>query len=118
MTLIISSAFDAGNIRVVGQNGDTIDLEIVADEMPMQIVDPLEMIQVKQEQNAGASRFDSVSHDSHELASVPEAGDGIRVGVAMGSGLGGFVGVQCFAQVPCAAPSEQDDRDIEDEGDP
>ncbi|WP_308514782.1 M14 family metallopeptidase [Sphingomonas flavescens] len=33
MPLTISSAFDAGNIRVVKQQGDTFDLEIVADHM-------------------------------------------------------------------------------------
>ncbi|QNM82038.1 carboxypeptidase family protein [Sphingomonas sabuli] len=33
MTLIISSAFDAGNIRVVSQDGDSADLEIVKDHM-------------------------------------------------------------------------------------
>ena len=31
MALTISSAFDAGNIRVVKQSGDVIDLEIVND---------------------------------------------------------------------------------------
>jgi murein tripeptide amidase MpaA len=33
MALTISSSFDAGNIRVVGQNGDTADLEIVTDHL-------------------------------------------------------------------------------------
>jgi murein tripeptide amidase MpaA len=33
MSLIISSAFDAGNIRVVSQDGDSADLEIVHDHM-------------------------------------------------------------------------------------
>jgi murein tripeptide amidase MpaA len=33
MALTISSAFDAGNIRVVNQSGDTADLEIVHDHM-------------------------------------------------------------------------------------
>ena len=33
MTLTISSAFDAGNIRVVGESGDRVDLEIVHDHM-------------------------------------------------------------------------------------
>ncbi|WP_037498329.1 M14 family metallopeptidase [Sphingomonas jaspsi] len=33
MTITISSAFDAGNIKVVGQDGDRIDLEIVKDHM-------------------------------------------------------------------------------------
>ena len=33
MTLTISSAFDAGNIRVVSQDGDRADLEIVKDHM-------------------------------------------------------------------------------------
>ena len=33
MTITISSAFDAGNIRVVGQRGDEIDLEIVTDHL-------------------------------------------------------------------------------------
>ena len=33
MGITISSAFDAGNIRVVKQDGDTADLEIVADHM-------------------------------------------------------------------------------------
>jgi murein tripeptide amidase MpaA len=33
MALIISSAFDAGNIRVAGQDGDQVDLEIVRDHM-------------------------------------------------------------------------------------
>ncbi|HEU4877577.1 MAG TPA: M14-type cytosolic carboxypeptidase, partial [Sphingomicrobium sp.] len=33
MTITISSAFDAGNIRVVAQDGDRIDLEIVKDHM-------------------------------------------------------------------------------------
>jgi murein tripeptide amidase MpaA len=33
MSLIISSAFDAGNIRVLKQSGDTADLEIVHDHM-------------------------------------------------------------------------------------
>ena len=31
MALTISSAFDAGNIRVVKQDGDQVDLEIVKD---------------------------------------------------------------------------------------
>ena len=33
MTLIISSAFDAGNIRVISQDGAAADLEIVKDHM-------------------------------------------------------------------------------------
>ena len=33
MSLIISSAFDAGNIRVVREDGDSVDLEIVKDHM-------------------------------------------------------------------------------------
>jgi murein tripeptide amidase MpaA len=33
MSITISSAFDAGNIRVVSQNGDVADLEIVSDHM-------------------------------------------------------------------------------------
>ena len=33
MSITISSAFDAGNIRVVENRGDTIDLEIVKDHM-------------------------------------------------------------------------------------
>ena len=33
MSITISSAFDAGNIRVIEQRGDTIDLEIVNDHM-------------------------------------------------------------------------------------
>src|SRR5437763_11652369 len=33
MAFTISSAFDAGNIRVVGQDGDRADLEIVKDHL-------------------------------------------------------------------------------------
>ena len=33
MALTISSSFDAGNIRVVKQDGDSIDLEIIKDHM-------------------------------------------------------------------------------------
>jgi murein tripeptide amidase MpaA len=33
MTVVISSAFDAGNIRVLTQDGDRVDLEIVKDHM-------------------------------------------------------------------------------------
>jgi murein tripeptide amidase MpaA len=33
MTITISSAFDAGNIRVLRQDGDSVDLEIVKDHM-------------------------------------------------------------------------------------
>ena len=33
MSITISSAFDAGNIKVVGQDGDRVDLEIVKDHM-------------------------------------------------------------------------------------
>ena len=33
MALTISSSFDAGNIRVVKQDGDRVDLEIVNDHM-------------------------------------------------------------------------------------
>ena len=33
MSVTISSAFDAGNIRVTKQNGDSADLEIVHDHM-------------------------------------------------------------------------------------
>jgi hypothetical protein len=33
MTITISSAFDAGNIRVAKQDGDRVDLEIVKDHM-------------------------------------------------------------------------------------
>ena len=33
MSITISSAFDAGNIRVVSQHGDTAELEIVTDHL-------------------------------------------------------------------------------------
>ena len=33
MAIVISSAFDAGNIRVVGEEGDRVDLEIVKDRL-------------------------------------------------------------------------------------
>src|SRR5215216_4043606 len=33
MAITISSSFDAGNIRVVSQDGDRVDLEIVKDHM-------------------------------------------------------------------------------------
>ena len=33
MAITISSAFDAGNIRVVKQDGDRVDLEIVKDHL-------------------------------------------------------------------------------------
>ena len=33
MAITISSAFDAGNIRVASQDGDRFDLEIVTDHM-------------------------------------------------------------------------------------
>src|SRR5678815_2723351 len=33
MALTISSSFDAGNIRVVNQDGDCVDLEIIKDHM-------------------------------------------------------------------------------------
>ena len=33
MNMVISSAFDAGNIRVISQSGDSADLEIVTDHM-------------------------------------------------------------------------------------
>ena len=33
MAFTISSSFDAGNIRVVNQDGDSADLEIVTDHM-------------------------------------------------------------------------------------
>src|SRR5829696_8556883 len=33
MSITISSAFDAGNIRVVSQDGDRVDLEIVKDHL-------------------------------------------------------------------------------------
>ena len=33
MAITISSAFDAGNIRVANQDGDRFDLEIVTDHM-------------------------------------------------------------------------------------
>ena len=33
MALTISSAFDAGNIRVVQQDGNRVDLEIVKDHL-------------------------------------------------------------------------------------
>jgi hypothetical protein len=33
MAPTISSSFDAGNIRVIRQDGDTVDLEIVHDRM-------------------------------------------------------------------------------------
>jgi len=33
MAIVISSAFDAGNIRVLGQSGDSADLEIIKDHM-------------------------------------------------------------------------------------
>src|SRR5689334_25432628 len=33
MAITISSSFDAGNIRVIKQDGDSVDLEIVKDHM-------------------------------------------------------------------------------------
>ena len=33
MAITISSSFDAGNIRVIGRDGDRADLEIVHDHM-------------------------------------------------------------------------------------
>jgi hypothetical protein len=75
------------------------------------------MIEVEQEQDTGFPSFDSLGDDAHELAPVAKTGNGISVGIPVRSGFRGFVGIQSLTQVSCAAPSEKNDRDIQDEGD-
>ena len=89
----------------------------VSGDVPVKVVDPLEMVEVEQEQDAGALRIDHLVERAHELAAVGEAGTRIGVGVAVCEALGRFIGFERFLQVLRSAPAEQDDGDVEEEGD-
>ncbi len=74
------------------------------------------MVEVEQEQRAGALRLERIAQGAHQLAAVGEARRRIGIGVTLGKALGLVVGFERFLEVLRAAPAEQDDRNVEQEG--
>ena len=83
----------------------------------MEVVDALEMVEVEQEQHAGALRLERFAEHLHQLAAVGEAGHRVGVGVALGLALGAVISFERDLQILRAAPAEQDQRDVEQQGD-
>ncbi len=91
--------------------------QAVASSVAVKIVDPLEMIEVEQEQDARRLPFQHLRQRAHQLAAVCEACSRIRVRIALGNLFGGLIGVERVLEVLRTAPAEQNDRDVEEEGD-
>ena len=108
----------AARARGRGSPGDIGDFaqQLVAGRMPVQIIDPLEVIEVEQEQDAAAAALERLGERAQQLAAVGQAGRRVGVGVAVRLSLGAFMGIERFAQILRAAPAEQDDRDVEEKG--
>ena len=83
--------------------------------MAVEVVDPLEMVEVEQEQNAGPFGFERGLEPMQKFAAVGETGHGIGVGVALGEPLGLLVGLERLFQILRPPPAKEDDRDIENE---
>jgi hypothetical protein len=83
----------------------------------VEVVDPLEMIEVEQEQDAWNPGLEHVVEEAHQLATVGKPGARVGVGVALGEPLGRLIGVERVLEVLRPAPAEQDDRNVEEEGD-
>ncbi len=85
--------------------------------MSVQIVDPLEMIEVEDKQHARGLQIEHFAERAHQFAAIGEAGAGIGIRIALGEPLRCFISLESLFEVLRPAPAEQDDGDIEQEGD-
>ena len=67
--------------------------------MAVQVVDPLEMIEVEQEQDTACLRLERLFEAAHELAPVGKAGRGVRVRITLGKPFGFLISVERFAKI-------------------
>jgi hypothetical protein len=67
--------------------------------------------------DSGRARRLHLRKRADQLAAIGEAGARVGVGVVPGEVIGGGIGLERFLEVLRAAPAEQDDRDVEQEGD-
>ncbi len=114
-------AADPGAAAVLGRFGDerigdTLE-QLVADEVAVQVVDPLEMVEVEEKQDARAPGLQSGGERAHQLAAVREACRRVGIGIAFREPLRLLIGIERLAQILRATPAEQDDGDIEQERD-
>ena len=83
--------------------------------MAVKVVDPLEMVEVEDEEHAGPGDQRIVDR-TNQLAPVGETGGRVGVGVAVGEPGRCVISVKRFLEILGAAPTEQDDGDVEEEG--
>ncbi len=81
----------------------------------MKVIDPFEMVEVENEEHAGVRR-ERIIERAHQLATVSEPRSRIRIGIAVGEPRRCIIGLEGFLKVFRAAPAEQDDGNIEQEG--
>src|SRR4029078_10943487 len=114
-------AADAGTAGAVGRGLDKLvrDLlqKLIAGKVAVKVVDALEMVEVEQEQRSGSLGLHRAGQGVHQFAAISEAGRGVGVGVPQRELLRCLIGVESFLQVLRAAPSEEDDRDVQKESD-
>ena len=67
--------------------------ELIAGKVAVKFVDPLEMVEVDQEQCARALGVERIADRPQQFPPIGKAGGGIGVGIAFGQSLGTFVGV-------------------------
>ncbi len=91
--------------------------QLIAGEVAVEVIDPLEMVEVEKQQDPGAFRLEHVLERAEQLAAVGKAGVGVGIGVGLGQPLGRLIGLERVPEVLRAPPAEQDDRDVEQEGD-
>jgi hypothetical protein len=103
-------AADSSATGIVGRRLDELFADflqqLVAGKVAVQIVDPLEMVEVEQEERAGSLRLHRRRQSVHQLAAIAQASGRIGVGILHRQLLGHLVGVQRFLQILGTAPTE------------
>src|SRR4029079_4224149 len=89
----------------------------IAGEVAVEVVDALEMVEVEQKQCAAKVAGERILAAAQQVAAIGEAGRRIGVGVALGGALGLLIGIERLLEVLRTPPTEQDDRDVEQERD-
>ena len=89
--------------------------QLIAREVAVQVIDPLEMVEIDEEQRSRLLGIKGVTDRAQQFPAVRQPRRGVDACVALGEPLRLLIGIERVLQVLGAAPAEQDDRNIEEE---